>query len=168
MRTFFNGLLLGMVVGAGALWYYGSSHPIPGMQEAQRGARVQVGKAVESAQGAAERAKEALPGVLDALELRADEIRKEVGETGKVVRRRARDLGSAVADATGDARITAVIKTKLAADPELSALGISVDTTVGRVTLAGTVASPHLIGRAMALALETDGVDGVMSTLQVK
>ncbi len=168
MRRFLNGLLLGILVGAGALWFYGNSHPIPGMHEVERRAGVQAGKALESAQDAAEQAKRGLPGALDALELRADDIRKEFADTGKVVRRRARDLGSAVADATADARISAAIKAKLAADPELSALGISVNTTAGRVTLAGTVASPDLIGRAMTLALETDGVDGVVSTLQVK
>jgi osmotically-inducible protein OsmY len=167
MRRFLNGLLLGIIIGAGALWFYGNSHPIPGMQEARQRVSVQAGKALESAQGAAEHAQRALPGALAALELRADDIRKEVAETGKVVRRRARDLGSAVADATADARISTEIKARLAADPALSALGISVNTTARRVTLAGTVASPDLIGRAMTVALETDGVDEVVSTLQM-
>jgi osmotically-inducible protein OsmY len=168
MRRFFNGLVLGIMIGAGALWYYGSSHPIPGMKEAEQRATTQAGKALDLAQSAAKQATQAMPGALDALELRADEIRKEIAETGKVVRRRARDLGSTVADATADARITATIKAKLAADPELSALGISVATTGGRVTLAGTVASADLIGRAMVIALETEGVEEVISTLQVK
>jgi osmotically-inducible protein OsmY len=57
---------------------------------------------------------------------------------------------------------------KLAADPDLSVFSISVATTAGRVTLSGTVASPELIGKATALALETDGVREVVSTLQVK
>jgi len=168
MRAFLNGLLLGLIVGVGALWFYTSGYTIPPVQEAERRAAVQAGKALESAQNAAERAKQALAARLDALELRADDIRKEVAETGKVVRRRARDLGDAIADATADARITAAVKAKLAADPELPALGISVDTTAGRVTLAGTVASPELVGRAMALALETEGVREVVATMQVK
>lgn len=90
-----------------------------------------------------------------------------MADIGKVVRRSARHLGNVVADATADARITTAIKAKLAANPDLSALDISVDTPAGRVTLAGKVASPELIGRAMALALETTGVDGAVSTLQV-
>ena len=167
MRAFFNGLLLGIIIGAGALWFYGNSHTIPGMQAAERRAGVQASKALDSVQGAAERAKQSLPGALEALELRASDISREMADTGKVVRRSARDLGNVVADATADARITTAIKAKLAADPDLSALDISVDTTAGRVTLAGKVASPELIGRAMALALETTGVDGVVSTLQV-
>jgi hyperosmotically inducible protein len=168
MRRFLNGLVLGIVIGAGALWFYGNSHLIPGIKDAGQRGSAQAGKALDLAQGAAEQAKRALPGALEALDLRANDIRKEVAETGKVVRRRARELGSAVADAAADARITTAIKAKLAADPELSALGISVDTTGGRVTLAGTVASPELVGKAMVLALGTDGVDGVISTLQVK
>jgi osmotically-inducible protein OsmY len=168
MRTFFNGLLLGIIVGAGALWLYTMNYTTLNMQEAQRRAEAQTSKALTTAQSAAERAKQVLAARLDALELRADEIRKEAAETGKVVRQRARDLGDAVADAAVDARITAAVKTKLAADPDLSALGISVNTTAGRVTLAGAVAAPDLIGRAMALALETDGVRAVVSTLQVR
>jgi hyperosmotically inducible protein len=168
MRRFFNGLVLGILIGAAAVWYYGKTSSIPGMKEAEQHASAQAGKALASAQDAAKQATQALPGALDALELRADDIRKEVAETGKVVRRRARDLGSAIVDAAADARMTATIKAKLAADPELSALDISVNTTGGRVTLAGSVAFPDLIGRAMVVALKTDGVKEVTSTLQVE
>ena len=67
-----------------------------------------------------------------------------------------------------DATITAKIKTKYAIDRDLSAFGISVNTTDGRVTLAGHVTSHQQIGKAMLIALETDGVREVSSTLQVK
>ena len=60
------------------------------------------------------------------------------------------------------------IKAKLALDKELSALGISVTTTDGRVTLSGNVPSTKHISKAMMLALETDGVREVSSTLKVK
>jgi osmotically-inducible protein OsmY len=83
------------------------------------------------------------------------------------VRRKARDIGEAAADAAVDARATAAIKTKLAADPDLSALRISVSTTAGRVTLSGMVSSYEFIGKAMAMALDTEGVREVISTLQV-
>ena len=105
---------------------------------------------------------------LESLDLRPEDIRRDLAATGKVVRRRARDLGEAVIDATADARVAAAIKARLAADPDLSALSISVDTTAGRVTLAGTVTSTDLIGTAMVLALETDGVREIVSTLQVR
>jgi len=54
------------------------------------------------------------------------------------------------------------------ADRELSALSISVNTTEGVVTLSGTVSSSENVSKAMLLAMETDGVREVISTLQVK
>jgi hyperosmotically inducible protein len=84
-----------------------------------------------------------------------------------VVRRKAQEAGAAIADATADARVTAAIKAKMVANRDLSALRISVNTTAGVVTLAGTVNSPEDIGKAMLVAMETDGVTQVVSTLQV-
>jgi len=66
-----------------------------------------------------------------------------------------------------DARTTAAIKAKLVANRDLSALSISVNTTAGVVTLSGTVNSPEDIGKAMLVAMETEGVTQVVSTLQV-
>ena len=168
MRTFFNGLVLGIIVGAGGVWFYFHAHDVPDVREIEQHAGVQADRALQSTRDAAEQAKQVLAARLDALELNAGEIRKELSATGKVVRRRARDLGAAIADVTADAQITTAVKTKLAADPELSALDISVDTTAGRVTLSGAVAAPRLIGKAIELALQTSGVHAVVSTLQVK
>lgn len=125
-------------------------------------------QARESVQRAAERTKEALMAKLEVLELKSEQIQKEIAEKGKIVRRKARDLGETVADAAIDVSLTTTIKAKLAADPDLSALNISVSTTAGRVTLSGTVASFEEMGKAIALALETEGVREVVSTLQVK
>lgn len=168
MRTFINGLLLGIIIGAGGLWFYFYAYPLPSVQAIQQRASAQADKALESSRDAAERAKQVLVARLDALELDAEDIRKELDATGKVVRRRARDLGDAIVDATADAQITTAVKTRLAAAPELSALNISVDTTAGRVTLSGAVAAPRLIGQAIEVALQTPGVHAVVSTLQVK
>lgn len=125
----------------------------------------EVGKA---ATGVAMDARQAVTAKLEALQLRADDIREELKQTGKVVRRKARDVGDAVADAATDTRITAEVKRKLIADPELSSVTISVNTTNGRVTLSGTISSPHLVGKAMLLAMETNGVHEAISTLQVQ
>ena len=70
-------------------------------------------------------------------------------------------------DVTADARISTAIKGKLAADPDLSALAISVNSTQGVVTLSGTVPSHQALSKAIRLALETEGVHKVESTLQV-
>jgi len=95
-------------------------------------------------------------------------IKDELAKTGKVIREKARKAGEVVADATANARTTASIKTKLVEDRGLSAFKIDVDTTDGVVTLSGTVGSYEEIDRAIKLALETDGVYRVISTLQVK
>ena len=85
-----------------------------------------------------------------------------------MVRRTAEKAGQAIADATADARATAAIKARLLTHRDLSALDISVNTTMGVVTLSGSVSSREDISKAMLLAMETDGVREVISTLQVK
>jgi osmotically-inducible protein OsmY len=101
-------------------------------------------------------------------DLDADAMLRELERTGRVVRRRAGQTAAKVAEATKDARTTAAIKARLALDPSLSALDVSVDTTNGRVTLAGRVDSPQAIARAIEIAFEQDDVYEVVSTLQVR
>ena len=60
------------------------------------------------------------------------------------------------------------IKAKYAMDPNLSVWKISVSCSQGHVTLSGTVTAPDDIGKAVALALDADGVRDVTSTIQVK
>lgn len=112
--------------------------------------------------GAVKQAEKAVPDVDVA------RIAEELQRTGRVVRRRAGQAAATVAEATKDARTTAAIKARLALDPSLSALDVSVDTTDGRVTLAGRAASTAAIARAIEIAFEQDGVYEVVSTLQVR
>jgi len=168
MKSFVIGLLIGAIIAASAIWYLSAGRMTPAVQKAEERVAAKAGEALETLQNAGEKAKLALAAKLEALELRSDDIQQELAEKGSVVRRKAREIGAAAADASVDARVTATIKAKLAADPDLSAISISVATTAGRVTLSGAVASPELIGKAMALVLETDGVRDVVSTLQIK
>jgi hypothetical protein len=101
-------------------------------------------------------------------DLRTDQIREELARTGTIVRKKAREVGTAVSDATADTRITGRVKAKLALDSDLSALSISVNTTEGVVTLSGNVSSHEHIARAIRLTLETEGVTEVISTLQIR
>lgn len=101
-------------------------------------------------------------------ELDVHELGEELKRTGRIVRRKAGQAAREVADATQDARTTAGIKAGLALDPSLSALDISVDTTDGRVTLAGHVDSTDDIARAIRMVLERDDVREVVSTIQVR
>jgi hyperosmotically inducible protein len=65
----------------------------------------------------------------------------------------------------GDAMITAKVKTRLLADPDVAGLRIDVDTRDSVVTLTGTVASEDQAARALALASEVEGVSTVNNRL---
>lgn len=67
-----------------------------------------------------------------------------------------------------DTSITAAIKAKMAADEQVKASNIDVDTKNGVVTLTGTVSSKAEADRAIALAKEAEGVKSVTSHLVVK
>jgi hyperosmotically inducible protein len=150
MRTLFRLLLLIAVI-VGVFWLLQQRN----FDRVTREAKAEVGSAVRGAREAVE-------------DLDTPRIAEELKRTGQVVRRKAVKAAHKVAEATEDARTTASIKGRLALDPELSALEISVDTTDGRVTLAGRVDSPEHVARAMRLALEESNVQEVVSTLQVR
>lgn len=100
-------------------------------------------------------------------ELSVEDIKEEMARTSMIVREKAKSAGQSIAGATANARITALIKTKLISEPGLSAFAINVDTTDGLVSLSGKVDSYDHVARAVKLALETEGVHKVISTLQV-
>jgi len=72
-----------------------------------------------------------------------------------------------VGEAVDDATIGTKLKAALAADPELSALKINVDTTQGAVRLRGEVKSVALRRKAEDLARKTQGVKSVDNQLIV-
>src|SRR5260370_28438980 len=155
MKIFFA-LVAGILVGGAAVWFYGTKQ-----------GKSTVKATGEGIQSAAKSTRDAVESELKVLDLRSEDIKEDLARTGQVVRRKAREAGHAIADGTADARVTTAIKGKLIADRDLSAMSISVNTTAGVVTLSGTVASHEAIGKAMLLAMETDGVREVGSTLQV-
>jgi len=149
MRTLLRLILLVVLV-LGAVWLVRNMGLGPERVNAEgalKGAAAQVEKAVSD------------------IDLKA--IADELKQTGRVIRRKAGQAARKIEDATEDGRTTAAIKARLALDPTLSALDISVDTTDGRVTLAGKVSSPEDVARAMQIALEQENVTEVVSTLQV-
>jgi len=156
MKTLILVVLL-IAVGASAYWYLNNSHHKADLQ----GAEEKVSK----------RASEMTDAVKDKLKdasLSVPDIKQELERTGKVVRKKAQAVGNAIADAAADTRVTATIKAKLVKDPNLSAFRIAVSSTDGIVTLSGSVEAPEQISEALKLALDTDGVREVISTLQVK
>jgi len=124
--------------------------------------------ASEAVSKSASQARDAVRDKLHDLNLNTDDLKNELARSGQVVREKAKRVGSIVADASADARVTAAIKAKLVADSGLSGLNISVNTTAGVVTLSGRVPSTEAVKKAMEIALATDGCDKVISTLQVK
>jgi hyperosmotically inducible protein len=118
------------------------------------------------AQGALQGAMQKVDRAVADLDLKS--ITEELKRTGRVIRRRAAQVAHKIGDDTEDARTTAAIKAKLAADPQLSALSVGVDTADGRVTLSGTVNSPAEIARAIEIAFEQQSVTEVVSNLQVR
>ena len=95
--------------------------------------------------------------------LTGDDIRGDLSRGGDVVRAKARVAGEKISDA----RVVAVIKAKFLLDRDLSARDIRVEADSGAVVLSGTAPSPELIGKAVGLALDTDGVQTVTSHLAV-
>ena len=136
--------------------------------EAQQRYEDSTAQAHASASETAGHLSDALKAKLEALDLRSEQIKEELASTGKIVRRKAHDIGEQVADAAADARTVAAIKAAYAIDPNLSVWQISVSCTQGHVTLSGMVSAPEDIGRAVALALNVDGVRDVISTIQAK
>lgn len=156
MRTLLA-VVLGIAVGAAAVWFYSTYRNDPRMRSAE-----------QKVENAAKATRDTAQDKLNALHLNPEDIKNELARTGGVIRREASQAGHAIADATADTRITAAIKAKLVASRDLSALNISVNTTAGVVTLSGFVSSPEYVGKAILLAMETEGVREVISTLQVK
>lgn len=142
-------LIIGAAIGIGAYIYFRDS-----------------GKS--SFQKAGDKISDSASDLRDKMDLDTDHIKDELARTGKVIRKKAEQAGTAVADATSDARITGEIKGKFALESDLSALKISVNTTDGVVTLSGSASSAEAIKKAMKLALDVNGVTQVVSTLQVK
>ncbi len=154
-----KGILIGFALGLGAgvwgQWYF---------QQEQNKTRLMA--AETSVVASAERVTGAIQDRVK--EIRAEDIKRELERSGMVVREKAKQAGAALSDATANARTTAAIKAKLFTQPGVSVMSINVDTSDGLVTLSGTVGSHEEIAKAIKLAMETDGVEKVISTLQVK
>src|SRR5262249_3770503 len=88
------------------------------------------------------------------------EVQKGAEEVNKKV-------GPVAQEMVDDTTITARIRAKLVADPEVKSLHIGIDTTQGRVVLNGTVATADQRDEAEKLARHTEGVQSVTNLLQV-
>lgn len=168
MKTLFV-FLLGLAFGAIAMHLYRDdrSTRVAGNDvdpDASASLRHATNVAIDRTREAASDFSDAVSDKMREWRLSPDEVRAELGRTGEIVRENAAHAGERVADA----RIVAVIKAKLILDRELSAMDIDVDAKDGRVTLTGSLGSEKLVGKAVAHALDTDGVRNVNSKITVK
>jgi hypothetical protein len=122
---------------------------LPACTRTEEGFRVEGDEAAAKVEEAGERTGEAL-----------DRAGERVGEAAAEIEER---MGPAAEDAT----ITAKVKAKLAADPEVAALHVDVDTLDHVVTLSGRVASTAVRDEAEKLARGTEGVRAVVNNLVV-
>jgi osmotically-inducible protein OsmY len=99
------------------------------------------------------------------------ELKAGAEDAGAAIQRGAEEVnkkvGPEVREMMDDAGITARIKTKLVADPEVKAFQIDVDTVDGRVALNGKVSSADQRAEAEKLASHTEGVKSVVNLIQV-
>lgn len=156
MKTAFLFLLIGAIAGVlGWRYYERTQNPTL----AQR-----AGDLVDKTRDVATDTKDAVASKAEDWKLNSESIKEELAKTGQIVRKNAKAAGEVI----DDARIIAVIKGKYVMVKELSAFAITVDCKDGRVRLTGSVSSPEHIGKAVKLALETNGVQDVVSQLVVR
>lgn len=157
MKTAFIFFLIGAVAGGITLYLYKDSPS----SSAGAAAGTATPSIADKARATAVDARDSIARKLSEWELDTDSIKRDLAKGGSIVRSKAKVAGEKIADA----RIVTVIKAKYVLERDLSALDINIDCRDGEVTLNGTVGSTDLLGRAVVLALDTDGVHNVISKL---
>jgi len=99
---------------------------------------------------------------------RADSAVNRTEQAARNTADETRRMGAAGADKVDDATITAKVNAALAADKDLSAVRIDVDTKNGVVTLTGPAPSPEASAQATKIAKNVKGVTSVENRLTVK
>ncbi|MDO8539003.1 MAG: BON domain-containing protein [Opitutaceae bacterium] len=94
------------------------------------------------------------------------EIQTDLDGGVAIVRTKETTVG-APTGSTDDSVIETMVKGKLQADPETAKAMIDVKAKSGEVSLKGSADSASVVGRAIALALDTQGVTKVSSEIKV-
>jgi predicted ATP-dependent Lon-type protease len=168
MRTLFV-FVLGLALGAAAFYYYQNNGTSWHDSMARSGAsaststRQAADTAASKTRALASDVSETFSQKMRDWHLTKDDIHADLAKTGEIARQNAERAREKVADV----RIITMVKAKYVLDRDLSAHTITVDCHEGNVTLSGSVASEALIGKAVALALDTDGVRHVKAKLGI-
>ena len=109
---------------------------------------------------------------LDSVATRGKEEAQDAAARARAATKKAGDevksMGAGAADKVDDAAITSKVNAGLAADKDLSATKIDVDTKNGVVTLTGPAPSAGARERATEIARNVKGVSSVNNQLTVK
>ena len=120
----------------------------------------QVDQAIEQTQVATNEAKQDIQEA-------AKEVQQDLQSAASDIKREGEKAVEAASDSATDLTITAKVKTALAADDQLSAMGINVDTTGTVVSLRGPAPTKAAAERATVLAQAVEGVSAVNNMLVV-
>jgi osmotically-inducible protein OsmY len=88
-------------------------------------------------------------------------------DKGTTIVRTKQDVAGAPTGTTDDSVIESMVKGKIQADPQTANAMIDVSAHNGEVSLKGSADSATILGRAIALALDTQGVTKVSSDVKV-
>lgn len=114
-----------------------------------------------------DQAGERLEAAGDQVARGAEQVAEEAERVGAAIERGAERVEAEVGPILDDAAITARVKARLVADPEINSFHIDVDTVDGRVALNGKVSSAEQRAEAEDLARGTEGVRQVVNLIQV-
>ena len=108
-----------------------------------------------------------IDGAMTSTEQAALQARQDMESTAAGIKREGEQAVQSVTTAATDMAITTKVKAALAADDQLSALKIEVDTVQGVVSLTGPAPSAEAAERATTLAKAVEGVTEVQNKLVV-
>lgn len=108
-----------------------------------------------------------IDGAMSSTEQAAQQARQDMESTASDIKREGEQAVQSVTTTATDMAITTKVKAALAADDQLSALKIEVDTVQGVVSLTGPAPSAEAAERATTLAKAVEGVTEVQNKLVV-
>lgn len=108
-----------------------------------------------------------LDGAIEQTQQAAASTQQDLQAAASDMKREGEAAMDSVSDSASDLAITAKVKAALAADDQLSALGINVDTLNNVVSLQGPAPTMEAAERATVLAKAVDGVSEVKNMLTV-
>ena len=108
-----------------------------------------------------------LDGAIEQTQQAAASTQQDLQAAASDMKREGEAAMDSMSDSATDLAITAKVKAALAADDQLSALGINVDTLNTVVSLQGPAPSMEAAERATVLAKAVDGVSEVKNMLTV-